>query len=194
PDPIRQHPGHMWELYAMWAWIGVFFVASFEAAGIADARSAASLATFAVLAAGALGSMVAGVLADRIGRTLVTSAAMTVSGTCAVLIGFAYGAAPWIVVLVALVWGATVVADSAQFSSSVIELAEPALTGTMLTIQTSVGFFITLISVHLVPVWSDAWGWDYAFAPLALGPVLGTFAMLKLRASPASSALAGGRR
>ncbi|MEM6531318.1 MAG: MFS transporter [Myxococcota bacterium] len=181
--------GHMWELYAMWGWIGVFFLASFKAAALAEAETVAALATFAVLAVGALGSVVAGVLADRIGRTVVTSIAMTFSGLCAVAIGFSFGGPPLFVVALGLVWGVTVVADSAQFSSSVIELSEPELTGTMLTVQTSVGFLITLASVHLVPVWADAWGWTYAFAPLALGPAFGTVAMLRLRGRAQAEAL-----
>ncbi|MEL6548540.1 MAG: MFS transporter, partial [Myxococcota bacterium] len=167
---------------------------SFEAAGLSDARSKASLATFAVLAVGALGSVLAGVVADRLGRTVVTSFAMTVSGACAVAIGFVFGGAAPLVLAIALVWGATVVADSAQFSSAVIELSAPELTGTMLTIQTSVGFLITLVSIHLVPHFVEAWGWRWAFAPLAIGPALGTLAMLRLRSRPESLALAGGRR
>ena len=120
--------------------------------------------------------------------------AMTLSGTCAVLIGFFYGGNPLFLITLCLVWGITVVADSAQFSASVAELSEPSLVGTMLTIQTSVGFLLTLMTIHLIPKMVDAVGWRYAFALLAIGPYLGTIAMARLRSMKESLALAGGRR
>ena len=187
--------GHMWELYAMWAWIGVFFSASFALSlppGLAPV--AAKLAAFATIAAGAIGSVGAGLLADRLGRTTLTIAAMAVSGTCAATIGFLFGGDPvWLVVL-AVIWGASIVADSAQFSASVAELADRARVGTMLTVQTALGFTLTLITIHLMPYLVDALGWRYAFVPLAVGPAVGVWAMLRLRAHPRSVALAGGRR
>jgi MFS family permease len=187
--------GHMWELYAMWAWIGVFFSASFALSLPPDvAPVAAKLAAFATIAAGAVGSVGAGLLADRLGRTTLTIAAMAVSGTCAATIGFLFGGDPvWLVVL-AVVWGVSIVADSAQFSASIAELADRARVGTMLTVQTALGFTLTLITIHLMPYLVDALGWRYAFVPLAFGPAVGVWAMLRLRAHPRSAALAGGRR
>jgi MFS family permease len=101
---------------------------------------AAAYATFAVIAAGALGCIGAGVLADRVRRTRVTIWAMAISGACCLLAGPAFGTHPGLVVALGLVWGVTVVADSAQFSASVAELAPPGLAGTLLTAQTSLGF------------------------------------------------------
>ncbi len=187
--------GHMWELYAMWAWIGVFFTASFALTLPADvAPLAAKLAAFATIAAGAVGSVGAGLLADRLGRTTLTIAAMAVSGACAATIGFLFGGDPGPLVALALVWGVSIVADSAQFSASIAELADRARVGTMLTVQTALGFTLTLFTIHLMPYLVDALGWRFAFLPLAIGPALGVWAMARLRAHPRSAALAGGRR
>ncbi len=191
--------GHMWELYAMWAWVGLYLAASFaawrgEAPGAASAASGeAALATFAVIAVGAVGCVAAGLLADRVGRVRVTVWAMAVSGACCLLAGPAFGLHPAVTVTLCLVWGVAVVADSAQFSASVAELAEPGLTGTMLTVQTCLGFALTLVTIHLMPGLVGQAGWGGAFAVLAIGPALGCVAMLRLGRSPAATRLAAGR-
>jgi len=187
--------GHMWELYAMWAWIGLFLADSARAAGVASyAGLAPSAATFAVIAIGALGCWAGGAASDRWGRTAATIAAMAVSGACAATIGLTYGGAPLATLGVALLWGITVVADSAQFSTAVTELSPPAYVGTALTTQTCVGFALTTISIWLLPPIVAAVGWRWAFAALAIGPFLGVLAMARLRAAPESLALASGRR
>ena len=186
--------GHMWELYAMWAWIAFFLQASF-ALHLEAADFWSRLATFAVIGVGgALGAVSGGLLADRIGRTALTMGAMAASGTCALVIGFLFGAAPWLVFAVALVWGITVVADSAQFSAAVAELSDPGTVGTMLTMQTSVGFLLTLVTVHLMPPLVDVFGWHVAFAALAAGPFFGVWAMARLRCHPDSRRVASGLR
>ncbi len=183
--------GHMWELYAMWSWIAVFFLASFQVRGVAPAW--ASAAAFAVIAAGGLGSLLAGRWADRLGRTTVTMGSMAVSATCAVAIGFLFGGPPWLLFAVALVWGFAIVADSAQFSAAVSELAPHAYVGTALTLQTSLGFLLTLFTIRMIPPLEAAVGWRFAFAFLALGPAVGIWSMWRLRRSPAALRLAGGR-
>ncbi len=186
--------GHMWELYAMWAWIGSFLAASLHARYGDAPPIPATLATFAIVAAGGIGAMAAGWAADRLGRTVVTMTAMLISGACALGIGFLFGGALWPLLLVGLVWGVAVVADSAQFSAAITELSDRDLIGTMLTVQTCLGFLLTMASIQLLP-WVEAMvGWRYAFASLAVGPALGVLAMARLRARPEARRLAGGRR
>ncbi|MBU2713816.1 MFS transporter [Zooshikella harenae] len=188
--------GHMWELYAMWAWIGVFFHASFSKLNLVEdiARFYANTATFLVIAAGALGCLLGGLFADKLGRTTLTILAMLISGSCALLVGFLFGGNPWLLTALCIVWGVAIVADSAQFSSCIVELSEPAYRGTMLTVQTSVGFLLTLVTIHLLPLWVDYTSWHYAFAFLAIGPFLGVVAMWRLRLHPDAIKLAHGKR
>jgi MFS family permease len=187
--------GHMWELFAMWTWVPVFFVASFTAAGVDD-PSLAALAAFAVVAAGAIGCVVAGAIADRVGRSTTTMVAMAVSGTFAVIVGLAFGAPPAIMVILGVVWGVTVIADSAQFSAAISELAPPGTAGSALSLQTATGFVFTSITIALIGVLDplDAAGWRVAFGMLALGPVVGIIAMWRLRQRPESLAMARGHR
>ena len=187
--------GHMWELYAMWAWIAAFLAASLEARGGGlYAGLNASGAAFVVIALGALGCWAGGVVSDRWGRTTLTMIAMALSGACALLIGFTFGGPPWLTLLVAIGWGVTIIADSAQFSTAITELSAPAYVGTALTTQTCAGFALTMLSIWLIPPLVTRVGWRWAFATLAIGPALGIVAMGRLRLLPEASRLAGGRR
>ena len=184
--------GHMWELYAMWAWLPVMIRASLELQHASPAF--AELASFLVIGFGAVGCVLAGLFADRVGRTIVTSWAMIASGSCCLLIGLAFGGHWLPLMIIAAIWGATVVADSAQFSTCVTELGDPRYIGTALTIQICIGFLLTTISIELIPRVVQLFGWQYAFVLLAPGPFLGVLAMLRLRGLPEAVKIAHGRR
>ena len=184
--------GHMLELYAFWSWVSLFLLESYRLSGLSGAEQVAALTTFAVIGIGGVGSLLAGRLADRWGRSRTTILSMGISGTCAVVIGFFFNR-PLLVSLVALIWGFAVVADSAQFSTAVSELADRTYMGTALTMQTSLGFLLTLSSIRLIPILVDWIGWQWSFAVLGLGPAFGIWAMWQLLHSPAARQLAGGR-
>lgn len=183
--------GHMWELYAMWAWVPIFLLASYEEAGWSP--RAARFAGFGVLAAGTAGSVLAGSLADRLGRTRITTWSLAVSGACCLLAGLFFHH-PAALTVLCLVWGFAVVADSAQFSAAVSELADPRYVGTALTIQTSLGFLLTLFTIRMIPPLSHRFGWERAFLVLALGPAFGAWSIMKLRRLPEAARMASGNR
>lgn len=172
--------GHMWELYAMWTWIAVLATASFTTAGVASAAASGSLAAFVAIGSGTAGCALAGWLADRLGRARVAIWAMWTSAACAALTVAAYGRHPgWFFVLAAI-WGFSVVADSAQFSALVSEHAPRDHVGTALTLQTCLGFLLTLATIELMPKLAGAVGWQYASLLLVPGPLVGIAAMRPL--------------
>lgn len=183
--------GHMWELYAMWTWMAAFLAASAEAAS--DAYPSVSIMTFSVIAVGGIGAALAGLWADRVGRTRVAGGSMVISGACALATPVLFGASWSIVFPIVLIWGATVVSDSAQFSAMATETSAPEVRGTALTLQTAAGFLLTLITIRGVPLLAEALTWRWAFPVLAAGPAFGVWAMVRLRRSPAAVQLAGGR-
>lgn len=186
--------GHMWELYAMWAWFLAFAIAA-EAGHVSFPFGSASMLSFVVVAAGVIGSLLGGWLSDRIGRCMTCAGMMIVSGSCALMIGFAFDSSPVFLAVIACIWGISIIGDSAQFSAAVTELAEQNFVGTALALQLGIGFALTVVSIWLVPVIAQ-WlgGWQWAFLVLVPGPIIGTISMLALRQRPEAQKMAHGAR
>jgi MFS family permease len=174
--------GHMWELFGMWAWVPIFW-----------SQPAARLAGFGTMAMGSIGSALAGKLADRLGRTTVTAWSLIISGSCALSAGL-FLKSPGILTVLCFIWGFSVVADSGQFSAAISELSDKRYVGTALTVQTSLGFLLTLVTIRAIPPLVAIVGWEHVFAFLALGPAFGVWSMLRLRRLPESTRMASGNR
>lgn len=177
------YAGHMLELYACWIWLPSFLAASAVARGQSPLASAGwvGVLSFVVLAVGAIGCVLGGEVADRVGHVRLIIAAMAVSGTCALLTPLAFGASSLLLVPLLVVWSISIIADSAQFSTLVTRVVEPHAIGTALTLQTSIGFLLTTITIQLVPVVVGFAGWRYAFPILAIGPAAGIAIIRRLR-------------
>jgi MFS family permease len=177
--------GHMWELYAVWTWIAAFASASFGVTNApAPSSAVGSAVAFATIASGAIGSALAGSVADRVGKARIAAWAMLVSGACCVAAGFVFNAPAPLRWLFAIVWGVAVVADSAQLSALVAQYSPRDHVGTALTIQTCAGFLLTMVSIRLLPVAAQAIGWQWVFICLVPGPFLGAAALRGLLDAP----------
>ncbi|HZK77721.1 MAG TPA: MFS transporter, partial [Gemmatimonadaceae bacterium] len=192
--------GHMFELYAFWTWIPAFLAASVAASGAPNtSKGIVSLIAFGTIAVGGAGCVWGGLTADRSGRERLVTIALAVSGTCSLIVGLFFGAPVWAIAPVALVWGFFVVADSAQFSALVTESVPSHAVGTALTVQTSIGFLLTMVTIQGIPLISARIGWRWSFAILAIGPAFGIAAIralaaarrgpAPLRESPASASI-----
>jgi MFS family permease len=175
--------GHMWELYALWTWLAVFVTAGREARGDAGTASTGLIAFVAIGIAGAVGCLVGGWASDRFGRPPAAVAALVLSGICCVASPLFFAAPTNVLVVFVLVWGAAVIADSGVFSTALSETTDARCVGTALTVQTGIGFLLTVVTIELVPIAAELIGWHYAFLILAPGPLIGAVAMFKLNAT-----------
>jgi len=174
--------GHMWELYAMWAWIAAATAVSYGMhLPATQAEPLAKLTAFISIAAGGIACALAGIAADRIGKAQITIIAMAVSGTCAVLAALTFGGPVWLTFVIVLVWGTAILPDSAQFSAMVADYSPPEQVGSLLTFQTALGFALTIVTVQFTPLVAATLGWPVLLAGLAIGPVFGIAAMRRLR-------------
>ena len=178
--------GHMWELYAMWTWAPAFIAASFAVSFDQETSIGlgqwGDLTAFAVISIGGLGCIWGGIAADKIGRSKVVNLSMLISGSCCIAVGFLFGQSPWLLIPLMLIWGFFVVADSAQFSAMVTEIAPQDAVGTALTLQTSLGFLLTMLTIQGTPLLTELVGWRWSFAFLSLGPLLGIGCIRRLDA------------
>ena len=168
--------GHMWELYAMWAWFALFYQFVLEHADVANSAVLASAATFVVIGVGGLGCVLAGITSDRYGRSTTAFWALLVSGLMAATIGLAM-ASPLLVFFLGLVWGVSIVADSAQFSALLTEVAQREYVGSILTLQVALGYLLTVPIIWLIPLLVEQFGWGFAFFTLSIGSMAGAYAM-----------------
>ncbi len=174
--------GHMWELYAMWAWIGVAAAVSYSAhVGQEEAEWLAKWTAFLAIATGGVTCVAAGLIADRVGKAEIAAAAMAVSGGAAILTAVTFGGPIWLTIVLVTIWGAGIVPDSAQFSALVADAAPPDQAGSLMTFQTALGFALTFGTVQITPVLAESFGWPLVLAGLAIGPAFGIAAMLRLR-------------
>lgn len=174
--------GHMWELYAMWTWLPLFFSASFLTHDASTSLAFIAFASFLCIGvAGGAGSIIGGLVADKVGRARLTIYSMVISSLCCLVVGFTFGQSVWLTLTLAMIWGASVISDSAQFSAAVSEFAEVEYIGTALTFQMCVGFLITIFSINLIPYAEALMGWEWVFSILAIGPILGIISMVRFK-------------
>jgi len=175
--------GHMWELYAMWAWIGVATATSYKfSLPVPEAEYLSKLTAFVAIGSGGIACAVAGVMADRIGKAEIATWAMVFSGLAAVGTALTFGGPVWITFIIVTIWGITIIPDSAQFSALVADASPPDQAGSLMTFQTALGFGLTFVTVQVVPVIAENFGWPAVILGLAAGPVFGILSMLRLRA------------
>ena len=173
---ILGYIGHMWELYALWAWVGIIAGSSYALAGGASA-DLAKITAFLTIALGGVFCIPAGRLADRIGKARVASWVLMASTCSALVAALSFGGPVWLMMVALIVWGITVIPDSALFSALVADGAPPERAGTIMTVQTATGFLLTAGTVQVTPLAASAFGWPPVLAFMAIGPALGVWAM-----------------
>lgn len=178
---ILGYIGHMWELYVVWAWVGMMAGTSFAASGMAETGDMAKLTAFLAIALGGLACIPAGRWADQSGKALVAGWVLAASGAMGLVAAVSFGGPVWLMVLVLIVWGILVIPDSALFSSLVADAAPPERAGSIMTIQNAIGFLVTAVTVQAAPWLAGQVGWPWVIAATALGPALGWWAMRALQ-------------
>lgn len=175
---ILGYLGHMWEFIAFWSWVGAMTAASYTVSmEPGEAVALGKLTAFLCILAAAPVCMIGGMYADRIGKARVAALSLWVSGSAALLTALSFGGAPIVTLLLVVVWGGAVVADSPQFSALVADFSPPEMAGSLMTFQASLGFLMTAVTVQATPVVAAWLGWPAVMVILALGPACGLVAM-----------------
>ena len=148
--------------------------------GAEEAGRLAKLTAFLAIGLSGLACAPAGVLADRIGKARVAQWAMILSASLALATALSFGGAVWMTFALILFWGIAVIPDSAQFSALVADAAPDERAGSLMTLQTALGFTLTAFTVQAVPNFAAFAGWPATLALMAVGPALGIEAMRRL--------------
>lgn len=193
---ILGYVGHMWELYAFNGWIGAFATHTLQGHGFNTEVSLTYGGTIAAacLLMGVVSPALAGWFSDSHGRCFTSTLALLLSGMGSLLFGWMAVAPLWLFIPTGLIYSFFIVADSAIFKAGLTELVPPEKLGSLLSLQSIIGFGITIISPKLFGIVLDYSGWGWAFSLLAIGPFAGIFAMQLLRALPESERMAAGKR
>ncbi len=163
--------GHMWELYAFYAFLPFMLTAYRSVSGSGDLN--VSFWSFAVIAAGTAGCVAGGFASRRRGSARVAWVQLLASGVCCILSPLVFHLSEGLYLPVMVIWGIVIVGDSPQFSALTAAYAPPQLVGSALTIVTSIGFAITIVSIQMLSYLSHLVSPEYLFAFLAPGPVAG---------------------
>ena len=173
--------GHQWEIYAFWVWIPVYLTSVFNNVHpTEDPTAIISLVTFLIFVAGAIGNVIGGRIADKIGKRKFNIIMLVISGSSSILIGL-FSMNLLFSTILAFIWGFTIVPDSAQYSALISEFTDQQLVGTALTMQTTIGFVITAIPIQILPYFTDLVTWSFGFTFLAIGPIVGLISLLLLK-------------
>ncbi|RQZ62284.1 MFS transporter [Burkholderia sp. Bp9004] len=176
--------GHMWELYSFWTAVPLL-VAHTSLASHFPGLGVSGI-SFCVIGVGAVGSLTGGVLSRYIGSAKVAAGALCMSGLCGLMFAIGWRYLPMEAIAVLLIlWGASVVADSPQFSALAAKACPPGLVGSALAIQNSIGFAITVLSIAATTSLFELVGLDATWL-LIPGPVLGLFGFISTSQSDAS--------